>query len=64
LLQQLLKALKSRWLLAKDHKVKKIVMGKVLGNFDLISSSMPQSFLPPNFFVKAQELVARIFVSL
>jgi hypothetical protein len=39
-------------------------MGKVFGNFDLISSSMPQSFLPPKVFVTAQELIARVRVFL
>jgi hypothetical protein len=39
-------------------------MQKVLGNFDLISSSMPPSFLPLKVVLATQEVVARVCVSL
>jgi hypothetical protein len=39
-------------------------MEKVLGNFDLISSSMPQSFLPPKVILAIQEVVVGVCVSL
>lgn len=43
---------------------KRIVMEKVLGDFDLISSSMPQSFLPPKVALATWEIVLGMCVSL
>lgn len=39
--------IKKSFVICKGPHNKRIIMEKVFGDFDLISSNMPQSFLPP-----------------